>query len=87
MKLVMYGSTLCQDTLYALMAVKSSGAEVDFHNITSVLPDLRAFMTLREEDPVYEGIGKERLGIPLFIYEDGSKTLELSDVLARIKEY
>lgn len=31
-------------------------------------------------------VGKERLGIPLFIYEDGSKTLELSDVLARIRK-
>lgn len=31
-------------------------------------------------------VDKERLGIPLFIYEDGSKTLELSDVLARIRE-
>lgn len=86
MKLVIYGSTLCQDTLYALMKVKSAGAEVDFHNITAVLPDLRAFMTLREEDPVYAEVGKERLGIPLFIYEDGSKTLELSDVLVHIRK-
>lgn len=86
MKLVIYGSTLCQDTLYALMKVKSAGAEVDSHNITAVLPDLRAFMTLREEDPVYAEVGKERLGIPLFIYEDGSKTLELSDVLAHIRK-
>ena len=81
----MYGSTLCQDTLYALIKVKSAGAEVDFHNITAVLPDLRAFMTLREEDPVYANVGKERLGMPLFILDDGTKTLDLDAVLERIR--
>lgn len=85
MKITMYGSTLCQDTLYALMKVKALGAEVDFHNITAVLPDLRAFMTLREEDPVYANVGKERLGMPLFILEDGTKTLDLDAVLERIR--
>lgn len=85
MKITMYGSTLCQDTLYALIKVKSAGAEVDFHNITAVLPDLRAFMTLREEDPVYANVGKERLGMPLFILDDGTKTLDLDAVLERIR--
>ena len=81
----MYGSSLCQDTQYALIKVKSTGAEVDFHNITAVLPDLRAFMTLREEDPVYANVGKERLGMPLFILDDGTKTLDLNAVLERIR--
>ena len=85
MKITMYGSTLCQDTLYALIKVQSAGAEVDFHNITAVLPDLRAFMTLREEDPVYANVGKERLGMPLFILDDGTKTLDLDAVLERIR--
>lgn len=84
MKVTIYGSSLCQDTLYALIKLKARGAEVDFHNITAVLPDLRAFMTLREEDPVYANVGKERLGMPLFILEDGRKTLDLNEVLGSV---
>ena len=85
MKLTMYGSHLCQDTLYGLLKVKEAGAQVEFHNITASLPDLRTFMTLREMDPVYAEVDKERLGIPLFIYEDGSKTLDLDEVLRRLE--
>ena len=85
MKLTMYGSHLCQDTLYGRLKVKEAEAQVEFHNITACLPDLRAFMTLRETDPVYAEVGKERLGIPLFIYEDGSKTLDLDEVLEHLK--
>lgn len=85
MKITVYGSSLCQDTLYALIKVKSAGAEVDFRNITAVLPDLRSFMTLREEDPVYANVGKERLGVPLFILENGKKTLDLDEVLNCIR--
>ncbi len=85
MKLTIYGSTICQDTLYALIKVKELGAEVDFHNITSYLPDLRTFMTIREEDPVYANVGRERVGMPLFILEDGGKTIELEEVLSLLR--
>ena len=84
MKVTIYGSSLCQDTLYALIKLKARGKEVDFHNITAVLPDLRTFMTLREEDPVYVNVGKEQLGIPLFILEDRTKTLDLDEVLKKV---
>lgn len=85
MKLTMYGSHLCQDTLYGLIKVKSAGAQVEFHNISACLPDLRAFMTIRETDPVYAEVSRERIGMPLFIYEDGSKTLNLNEVLERLR--
>ncbi|MGM9602171.1 MAG: glutaredoxin [Faecousia sp.] len=84
MKLTMYGSHLCQDTLYALVKVKDAGATVEFHNISAVLPDLRTFMTIRETDPVYADVSSLRLGMSLFIYEDGTKTLSLSEVLNRL---
>lgn len=85
MKLTMYGSHLCQDTLYGLLKVKDAGAQVEFHNISACLPDLRAFMTIRETDPVYAEVSRERIGMPLFVYEDGSKTLDLNEVLERLK--
>lgn len=84
MKLTIYGSHLCQDTLYALMKVKDAGAAVEFHNISAVLPDLHEFMILRQTDPVYTDVSSERIGMPLFICEDGSKTLSLSQVLDRL---
>jgi len=85
MKLTMYGSHLCQDTLYGLLKVKDAGAQVEFHNISACLPDLRAFMTIRETDPVYAEVSRERIGMPLFVYEDGRKTLDLNEVLERLK--
>ena len=54
----------------------------DFVDILASHADLKQYLALRDSDPLYAEIrGTERLGIPCFIKEDGSKTLDLKEVL------
>ncbi len=82
MKVTVIGSHLCPDTLYALQQLVQAGAEVDFKDILSCHADLKAYLTLRDTSDLYAQIrGTERLGIPCFVKEDGTKTLDLAEVL------
>ena len=82
MKLTLFGSHLCQDTLYAICKLKDRNVEIDFRNISVDFSALKDFMIIRESDPVYEPVKKSGgLGMPLMILEDGTKTLDLEEVL------
>ena len=43
MKLILIGSHLCQDTLYALNKLKDYKVEIDFQDISSSFPALKLF--------------------------------------------
>ena len=82
MKVTVIGSHLCPDTLYALNRLAGAGAEVEFKDILSCHAALQDYLELRESSPLYEGIrGTRRLGVPCFVKEDGTATLELNDIL------
>lgn len=82
MKITVIGSHLCPDTLYALNELVEAGREIEFKNLSASLPDLKAYLALRDSEamyqPVKEGGG---IGIPCFILEDGTKTMDLNAVL------
>lgn len=82
MKIKVLGSHLCQDTLYALMKLKDRKVTVEFNNISTNFSVLKEFIRIRETDPVFIGV-KERggLGIPLFVLEDGTRSLSLDEIL------
>ena len=44
MKLILIGSHLCQDTLYALYKLKDYKVEIDFQEIYSSFPALELFI-------------------------------------------
>ena len=82
MKVTVIGSHLCPDTLYALNRLVEAKADVEFQNLSASLPDLKAYLAVRESEPAYEAVkAKGSLGIPCFILEDGTVTLELEKVL------
>ncbi len=82
MKVTVIGSHLCPDTLYALNRLVEAKADVEFKNLSASLPDLKAYLAVRESEPAYEAVkAKGSLGIPCFILEDGTVTLELEKVL------
>lgn len=85
MKLTMIGSHLCQDTLYALMKLKEAGAEIDFQDISSSFPALKKYVETREQNPKYEQVKKNGgIGIPFMIFEDGTETFSLEEVLVKL---
>ena len=73
MKVTVIGSHLCPDTLYALNKLVEAKADITFQNLSASLPDLKAYLALRESSPVFEGPkAKGSLGIPCFVREDGT---------------
>ncbi len=82
MKITVIGSHLCPDTLYALNRLSEAKAEIDFKNLSASLSDLKAYLSLRQEDPAYADIRESGgIGIPCFILEDGPVTRDLDAVL------
>lgn len=82
MKVTVIGSHLCPDTLYALNWLSAAGAEVDFKNLSASLSDLKIYLALRQDSPVYADIRENGgTGIPCFILEDGTVTRNLQTAL------
>lgn len=82
MKVTVIGSHLCPDTLYALNRLSEAKAEIEFKNISASLPDLKLYLAQRDRNPLYAGIRENGgIGIPCFVLEDGSTTLDLNEVL------
>ncbi len=82
MKVTVVGSHLCPDTLYALNELVKAGVEIDFKNMSGALADLKVYLALRDSEPMYEKVkAGGGIGIPCFILEDGTKTMDLKDVL------
>ena len=82
MKVTVIGSHLCPKTLYALNRLTEAQVDIEFKNLSASLPDLKAYLALRESSPLYDAVREQGIvGIPAFILEDGTVTLTLSDVL------
>lgn len=82
MKITVVGSHLCPDTLYALNKLSAAGAEVSFQDILSCHAALQTYLHNRETSDLYAEIrGTQHLGVPCFIQEDGTMTLDLNDIL------
>lgn len=82
MKVTVIGSHLCPDTLAALNQLSGVGADITFKDILSCHADLRTYLELRDTSEVYAKIrGTDRLGVPCFVCEDGTVTLDLQVVL------
>ena len=82
MKVTVIGSHLCPDTLYAIQKLKEADADLSFVNISAALADLKTLLAIRESDALYDEVRKNGgIGIPLFVLEDGTRTLDLEKVL------
>lgn len=89
LKLTIVGSHLCQDTMYAIYKIKdhikNDRIKVVFNNISTNFPVLKAFLKNRENNPIYDLVkANDKIGIPYFIFEDGTETLDLDEVLEKI---
>jgi glutaredoxin-related protein len=84
MKVTVVGSHLCPDTLYALCELRRENIDIDFKDLSANLQDLKEYLSLRESLEIYKDIREMGgIGIPCFILEDGTKTLDLNKVLEK----
>lgn len=81
MKIIVIGSHLCPDTIYALCKLTENKIDFDFKDISSSFPALKEYLSLRDNDSVYNEVkNKGGLGIPCFL-SNGKITLDLDDIL------
>lgn len=89
MELTVWGSSYCQDTLYGLLKVKDSiknnSVKIILNNISTNMPVLKEFMNNRENNPIYKPVKENNgIGMPYFVFEDGTETLNLEEALEKI---
>lgn len=84
MKVIVIGSHLCPDTLEALDKLREKNMEIEFKDLSASLEDLKVYLAVREQESVYEEVRRAGgIGIPFFVLEDGTKTMNLDEVLNR----
>lgn len=80
-----YGAQICADCRNYKAIQKSRGFEAEYVDITEDTGKLKEFLQIRDHDPVLAPV-KERggIGIPLFVNEDGQKTLDIDEAFSWI---
>ena len=82
MKLIVYGTLNCPDTVAALAEYEKRGLQVDYRDIDKSIATLKEFLTLRDTETVFAPVRERHsVGVPCLIKEDGTITLDWEEVL------
>ena len=83
MRVIMYGAEICKNCVAAKHELQQhDDIELDYRNITESTTILKEFLAYRDQEEMFQPIKESgRIGIPLFLLEDGTKTFELSDFI------
>lgn len=82
--LKIYGTWLCPDCRIAEQKLTEAKIEFEFIDIFNTTANLKEFLKLRDNNPLYDICKAEGfIGIPTFIREDNSITLDLEEVLQK----
>ena len=80
--LIIYGSMLCPDCVTCREALDKVGIRYDYRDFADSLVNLKEFLKLRDEDPIFLPVKeKGSIGIPCIVREDGSLTLDWEEFL------
>lgn len=83
MKVIMYGSRICSDCVWAEGKIREqSSIELEYRVMTKDVATLKEFLAYRDHEAIFEPVRENgQIGIPFFILEDGTKTLNIKDVI------
>ena len=75
--LKIYGSLLCPDCVQCKNDLAAAGIEFVYLDFSDDLRNLKAFLAIRDTNPLFEEV-KQRggIGIPCIVEEDGTVTLD-----------
>ncbi len=80
--LKIYGSMLCPDCVECREDLDRAGVEYEFLDFAKDLKNLKAFLKLRDENPLFDECRAEgKIGIPCIETEDGKITLSWDDFM------
>jgi glutaredoxin-related protein len=84
-KMKVYGTDICIDCRNYKAIQESRGFEAEFVNITENTTNLREFLSIRDNDSVFNAVKENGgIGIPLFVREDGTKTFDIDEAFSWI---
>lgn len=74
--MLIYGSMLCPDCVECRKDLDAAGTAYTYCDISENLACLKAFLKLRDTEPVFEEVKRQgKIGIPCLINEDGTVSL------------
>lgn len=74
--LKVYGMRICPDTVACCEALTNAGVEYEYFDFSDATANLKAFLKLRDGNPLFDTIRQEgKIGIPCIQRENGSLTL------------
>jgi glutaredoxin-related protein len=80
--LKIYGSMLCPDCVDCCRDLDAAGVEYQFADFADSLLNLKEFLKLRDENPVFLPVKEQgSIGIPCIVKEDGGITLDWAEFL------
>ncbi len=75
--MTIYGSMLCPDCVRCREALDKAGIEYTFLDFGEDLRNLKAFLRIRDGNPLFDIPRREgKIGIPCIVAEDGSVRLD-----------
>ena len=86
MNVIFYGTTLCPDCRAAIELFEKNNVKPDFRSFTDDLKIMKEFLTLRDTSEKFVQVkANGGIGIPAFVFEDGTVTLDENEALAELK--
>ncbi len=84
MKVIMYGAGICMDCVSAKELLSGyPQIHLDYRSITDSTKTLKEFLSYRDREEVFTSVKENgKIGIPFFLLEDGTMTLEVTDIVA-----
>lgn len=83
MKVIMYGAPICGDCVAMKKALlECKDLQLIYRDITESTVILKDFLKIRDTDEMFDPIKEAgKIGIPLFVLEDGTRTFEIQEYL------
>ena len=75
--MLIYGSMLCPDCVECVKNLDAAGTAYTFCDFADDLAHLKAFLKIRDTEPVFENLKREgKIGIPCMVFDDGRISLD-----------
>ena len=86
--MLIYGSSVCPYTVYALAKCKEERLDFTYRDISGAMCFLREFLQYRDEEKkLFKPIKAQgSVGIPFFVFEDGTKLFDLEKAIKKAKK-
>lgn len=87
MAVKMYGIKSCHDCVDAEKLLNEKNITFEYLDFAKEPLYLKEFLSFRDNDPFFKEVRENGyIGIPYFVYDDGTKTFDVNDVVTKYSE-